>query len=87
MRMYCEVSYIYLHCVNIQSINNLFIQDEPDSSCVEQLHISAKEAFNKFKGKQIVGKPVDFSDRLSSKPRTGYKQVLINNIILMKFNI
>jgi len=40
---------------------------------VEQLHISAKEAFNKFKGKQIVGKPVDFSDRLSNKPRTGYK--------------
>ncbi|EFN65524.1 Probable dynactin subunit 2 [Camponotus floridanus] len=42
----------------------MYCEDEPDSSCVEQLHISAKEAFNKFKGKQIVGKPVDFSDRL-----------------------
>lgn len=51
----------------------MYCEDEPDSSCVEQLHISAKEAFNKFKGKQIVGKPVDFSDRLSSKLRTGYK--------------
>lgn len=51
----------------------MYCEDEPDSSCVEQLHISAKEAFNKFKGKQIVGKPVDFSDRLSNKPRTGYK--------------
>ncbi|KAL6439419.1 hypothetical protein ACFW04_003928 [Cataglyphis niger] len=51
----------------------MYCEDESDSSCVEQLHISAKEAFNKFKGKQIVGKPVDFSDRLSNKPRTGYK--------------
>ena len=51
----------------------MYCEDEPDSSCVEQLHISAKEAFNKFKGKQIVGKPTDFSDRLSNKPRTGYK--------------
>ncbi|TGZ55722.1 dynactin subunit 2 [Temnothorax longispinosus] len=51
----------------------MYCEDEPDTSCVEKLHISAKEAFNKFKGKQILGKPVDFSDRLSSKPRTGYK--------------
>ncbi|XP_020282103.1 dynactin subunit 2 [Pseudomyrmex gracilis] len=51
----------------------MYCEDEPDGSCVEQLHISAKEAFNKFKGKQIVGKPVDFSDSLSAKPRTGYK--------------
>ncbi|KAH0952601.1 hypothetical protein HN011_005179 [Eciton burchellii] len=48
-------------------------EEEPDSCCVEQLHISAKEAFNKFKGKQIIGKPVDFSDHVSNKPRTGYK--------------
>ncbi|XP_011136651.1 dynactin subunit 2 [Harpegnathos saltator] len=51
----------------------MYCEDEPDSSCVEQLHISAKEAFNKFKGKQIIGEHVDFSDRLSYKPRTGYK--------------
>ncbi|KAL0107599.1 hypothetical protein PUN28_014717 [Cardiocondyla obscurior] len=51
----------------------MYCEDEPESSCVEQLHISAKEAFGKFKGKQIVGKPVDFSDCLSNKPRTGYK--------------
>ncbi|EZA62423.1 hypothetical protein DMN91_003632 [Ooceraea biroi] len=48
-------------------------EEEPDSCCVEQLHISANEAFNKFKGKQIIGKPVDFSDRVTTKPRTGYK--------------
>lgn len=51
----------------------MYCEEEPDSTCVEQLHISAKEAFTKFKGKQIVGKPVDFSDRLSNRPRTGYK--------------
>ncbi|XP_012233285.1 dynactin subunit 2 [Linepithema humile] len=51
----------------------MYCEEEPDSTCVEQLHISAKEAFNKFKGKQIVGKPVDFSDRVSNRPRTGYK--------------
>ena len=72
--MYCEVKDVK-HALYITFIVLIdrFIQDEPDSSCVEQLHISAKEAFNKFKGKQIVGKPVDFSDRLSNKPRTGYK--------------
>lgn len=54
-------------------IDNWFIQDEPDTSCVEQLHVSPKEAFNKFKGKQIIGKPADFSDRVSNKPKTGYQ--------------
>lgn len=49
----------------------IYPEDETDS--IEKLHISATEAFNKFKGKNVVSKGVDFSDRVSIKPRTGYK--------------
>ncbi|XP_076754974.1 dynactin subunit 2 [Xylocopa sonorina] len=49
----------------------LYPEDETDS--IEKLHISATEAFNKFKGKQVISKGIDFSDRVSVKPRTGYK--------------
>ncbi|XP_003704015.1 dynactin subunit 2 [Megachile rotundata] len=49
----------------------LYPEDEVDS--IAKLHISATEAFNKFKGKQVDGEAIDFSDRISSKPRTGYK--------------
>ncbi|CAL7946875.1 unnamed protein product [Xylocopa violacea] len=49
----------------------LYPEDETDS--IEKLHISATEAFNKFKGKQVISKGIDFSDRVSIKPRTGYK--------------
>jgi hypothetical protein len=46
------------------------LQDESDS--IERLHISASEAFTKFKGKTLDGKGIDFSDRLSKRLRTGY---------------
>lgn len=49
----------------------LYSEDESDS--IEKLHISATEAFNKFKGKNVVSKGIDFSDRVSLKLRTGYK--------------
>ncbi|KAG6795671.1 dynactin subunit 2 [Apis mellifera caucasica] len=49
----------------------LYPEDETDS--IEKLHISATEAFNKFKNKHVISKGVDFSDRVSLKPRTGYK--------------
>lgn len=39
---------------------------------MERLHISATEAFNKFKDKSLEGKAVDFSDRISRRSRTGY---------------
>lgn len=45
---------------------------EDQSNSIEEIHISATEAFNKFKGKH-VSKGADFSDRISLKPRTGYK--------------
>ncbi|XP_076233158.1 dynactin subunit 2 [Calliopsis andreniformis] len=49
----------------------IYSEDETDT--IEKLHISATEAFNKFKGKHVVNKGIDFSDRISLKPRTGYK--------------
>ncbi|XP_057321504.1 dynactin subunit 2 [Microplitis mediator] len=50
-------------------------ENEDETESIEKLHISASEAFNKFKGKQVVTKGVDFSDRISRKPRTGYNAV------------
>jgi hypothetical protein len=46
------------------------LQEESDS--IERLHISASEAFSKFKGRTLDGKGIDFSDRLSKRLRTGY---------------
>ncbi|XP_076161871.1 dynactin subunit 2 [Ptiloglossa arizonensis] len=49
----------------------IYSEDETDT--IEKLHISATEAFNKFKGKHVLNKGIDFSDCISLKPRTGYK--------------
>ncbi|XP_048478393.1 dynactin subunit 2 [Plutella xylostella] len=46
--------------------------EEEENECIEQLHVSVKDSFNKFKGKFLTGN-VDFSDRLSRKTRIGYR--------------
>ncbi|XP_060803481.1 dynactin subunit 2 [Amyelois transitella] len=46
--------------------------EEEENECIEQLHLSVKDSFNKFKGKFLTGN-VDFSDRLSRKTRIGYR--------------
>ncbi|CAB3227267.1 unnamed protein product [Arctia plantaginis] len=46
--------------------------EEEDNENIEQLHLSVKDSFNKFKGKFLTG-TVDFSDRLSRKSRIGYR--------------
>ncbi|CAK1551296.1 unnamed protein product [Leptosia nina] len=46
--------------------------EEEENDCIEQLHLSVKDSFNKFKGKFLTGN-VDFSDRLSRKSRIGYR--------------
>lgn len=40
---------------------------------VEVLHISATDAHNKFADKILDASRVDFSDKISRKPRTGYQ--------------
>lgn len=45
--------------------------EEPDNECIERLHISTKDAHNKFRGKYLSGY-VDFSDRISNRFRSGY---------------
>lgn len=45
--------------------------EEPESENIERLHISTKDAYNRFKGKYLTGY-VDFSDRISRRLRTGY---------------
>nr|XP_015838591.1 PREDICTED: dynactin subunit 2 [Tribolium castaneum] len=47
-----------------------FFEEENDS--IERIHVSASEAFNKFKGKFLKANNVDFSERISKKIRTGY---------------
>lgn len=54
----------------VDQSENLY-DDDPENECIERLHISAKDAFSKFRGKYLTGN-VDFSDRLSKKIRTGY---------------
>ncbi|XP_075237706.1 dynactin subunit 2 [Lycorma delicatula] len=51
---------------------NTDIYEEDTDSNIEKLHISAPEAFSKFKDKSLVANKVDFSDRLSKTRRTGY---------------
>ncbi|KAG6452864.1 dynactin subunit 2 [Manduca sexta] len=46
--------------------------EEEENDSIEQLHLSVKDSFNKFKGKFLTGS-VDFSDRLSRKSRIGYR--------------
>lgn len=46
--------------------------EEEENECIEQLHLSVKDSFNKFKGKFLTG-TVDFSDRLSRNSRIGYR--------------
>lgn len=45
---------------------------EEENESVEHIHISATEAFNKFKGKSLNANKVDFSERISKHSRTGY---------------
>lgn len=45
--------------------------EEPENECIERLHISTKDAHNKFRGKYLSGY-VDFSDRISNRFRSGY---------------
>ena len=47
----------------------LLLQDQSDS--VETLHISANEAFGKFKGKNLDSDNVDFSDRIRKSKKMG----------------
>ncbi|KAG7196662.1 hypothetical protein KM043_015999 [Ampulex compressa] len=58
---------------NLPESDQFPIYDEDETDTIEKLHITASEAFSKFKGKYITGKGIDFSDRISYKPRTGYK--------------
>lgn len=45
---------------------------EEENDAIERIHISASEAFNKFKGKFLKTNNVDFSERISKRIRTGY---------------
>lgn len=46
--------------------------EEEENEAIEQLHLSVKDSFNKFKGKFLTGS-VDFSERLSRKSRIGFR--------------
>ncbi|XP_014293885.1 dynactin subunit 2 isoform X2 [Halyomorpha halys] len=45
---------------------------EEDCDAIEQCHISANDAFSRFKGKFLSSENVDFSDKLTRKPPKGY---------------
>ncbi|XP_072387474.1 dynactin subunit 2 [Diabrotica undecimpunctata] len=45
---------------------------EEENDPIERIHISADDAFNKFKGKYLGSENVDFSSKVSKKHRAGY---------------
>lgn len=45
---------------------------EEESESIERLHISANDAYNKFRGKILNSEGIDFSDRVSKGSRIGY---------------
>ena len=47
------------------------------SDAIEVLHISAPDAHSKFANKILDASRVDFSDKISHKPRTGYQARLV----------
>lgn len=52
---------------------------EEENECIERLHISTKDSSNRFKGKWLTG-PIDFSDRIGPRIRTGYNAKYTNSI-------
>lgn len=56
-----------------ESEQNEFVDAVETTDAIEVLHISSKEAHGKFANKVLDSSRVDFSDRISSKPRTGYQ--------------
>ena len=51
-----------------------YYEEELENEHIERLHISTKDAYNRFKGKYLTGY-VDFSDRIGRKSRPGYDAV------------
>lgn len=51
-----------------------YYEEEGDSEHIDRLHISTKDAYNRFKGSFLSGY-VDFSDRIGKQSRPGYEAV------------
>ncbi|XP_066584141.1 dynactin subunit 2 [Prorops nasuta] len=49
------------------------VYSEDENEIVERIRTTPSEAFNKFKDKNISSEHVDFSERITRKPRTGYQ--------------
>uniref|UniRef100_A0A6A7FV30 Dynactin subunit 2-like n=1 Tax=Hirondellea gigas TaxID=1518452 RepID=A0A6A7FV30_9CRUS len=56
-----------------ESEQNEFCDAVESTDAIEVLHISATEAHGRFADKILDASKVDFSDRISRKPRTGYQ--------------
>ena len=55
-----------------ESDQNGSAEFDPTSDSVETIHITANEAFGKFKSKNIEADNIDFSDRIRRSKRHGY---------------
>lgn len=49
-----------------------YAQEDDSTDSVEKIYIKATEAFDKFKGKSVDGRGIDFCRTLSDKPTLGY---------------
>ena len=55
-----------------ESDQNYGAEFDSTSDSVETIHITANEAFGKFKGKNVECDNIDFSDRIRRSKRQGY---------------
>ena len=62
---------VYETADQAESESSDFYEEESTNECIERLHISTKDSYNRFKGKYLTGN-VDFSDRIGRKFRNGY---------------
>jgi len=57
---------------DLPEVDQPHTEEDEGNDCIEEIKISSEALFNKFRGKELQADSVDFSDRVSRKPRYGY---------------
>lgn len=57
-----------------------YYEEEVENDSIDRSKLNTKDAYNKFKGKYLIGK-VDFSDDVGKKKNIGYNAVWVNVVL------
>lgn len=68
----CLVNLQTFETSDLPEVDQHYFPVDETTDSVETIHISANEAFGRFKGSNLDNKSVDFSDRLRNSRRKGY---------------